>query len=153
MTGLPVTTFFLIRHTEPAEWAKGLCHGTLDVPLSEDGEIHARRIGDHLGEMRLDAVYSSPLSRAVATASAVASPHGLEPMLREDLREIDFGQFEGRTFDEIAASHPDLYAQVDARADERAVPGGRGFRRPQRRARRVRSRGSVGSTKEAPSPS
>jgi alpha-ribazole phosphatase len=127
MTGLAVTTLFLIRHTEPAEWAKRLCHGALDVPLSDDGEIHARRIGDHLGEMRIDAVYSSPLSRAVATASAVASPHGLEPMLREDLREIDFGVFEGRTFDEIAASHPDVYAKWMREPTSVRFPGGESF--------------------------
>ncbi len=127
MTSLPVTTLFLIRHTEPAGWAKGLCHGALDVPLSDDGEIHARRIGDHLGGMRIDAVYSSPLSRAVATASAVASPHGLEPMLREDLREIDFGVFEGRTFDEIAASHPDVYAKWMREPTSVRFPGGESF--------------------------
>ena len=127
MTALPLTTLFLIRHTEPAEWAKGLCHGALDVPLSDDGEVHARRIGDHLREVRIDAVYSSPLSRAVVTASAVASPHGLEPMLREDLREIDFGAFEGRTFDEIAASHPDLYAQWMSEPTSVRFPGGEGY--------------------------
>jgi alpha-ribazole phosphatase len=127
MTGLPVTTLFLIRHTEPAAWAKGLCHGALDVPLSEDGVIHARRIGDHLREMRIDVVYSSPLNRAAATASAVASPHGLEPMLRPDLKEINFGSFEGRTFDEIAVSHPDLYTQWMREPTSVRFPGGEGF--------------------------
>ncbi|MGZ5213344.1 MAG: histidine phosphatase family protein [Actinomycetota bacterium] len=111
MTSSPVTTLLLIRHAEPAAWAKQLCHGALDVPLSDEGVIQARCIGDHLRDARLDEVYASPLGRAVATASAVARPHGLTPVLREDLAEIDFGAFEGRTFDEIAASHPDLYRQ------------------------------------------
>ncbi|MGZ5296117.1 MAG: histidine phosphatase family protein [Actinomycetota bacterium] len=106
-----MTTLLLIRHAEPAAWAKQLCHGALDVPLSDEGVIQARCIGDHLRDARLDEVYASPLGRAVATASAVARPHGLTPVLREDLAEIDFGAFEGRTFDEIAASHPDLYRQ------------------------------------------
>lgn len=111
MTSSPVTALLLIRHTEPAAWAKGVCHGVLDVPLSEDGTIHAQRIADHLRDTTLDAVYASPLSRAVVTATAVAAPHGLTPVLREQLTEIDFGAFEGRTFDEIAASEPDLYGQ------------------------------------------
>ncbi len=111
MTSSPVTALLLIRHTAPAAWAKGVCHGVLDVPLSEDGAIHAQGIADHLRDTTLDAVYASPLSRAVVTATAVAAPHGLRPVLREQLVEIDFGAFEGRTFDEIAASYPDLYGQ------------------------------------------
>jgi len=127
MTGHPVTSLLLIRHTEPAVWANGLCHGALDVPLSDDGESHARRVADHLRETPIDAVYSSPLSRAVATAAAVASSHGVEPRLRGDLREIDFGEFEGRTFDEIASSHPDLYARWMRDPTSVRFPGGESY--------------------------
>jgi broad specificity phosphatase PhoE len=88
-----------------------VCHGSLDVPLSNDGVSQAKRIGNHLEDAPLEAVYASPLGRAVATASAVAGSHGLAPVLREGLAEIDFGAFEGRTFDEIAVSHPDMYRQ------------------------------------------
>lgn len=127
MTSSPVTALFLIRHSEPAAWARQLCHGTLDVPLSDDGAIQARRIGGRLRDVRLDAVYSSPLSRALATASAVAGSHGLPPVIREDLAEIDFGAFEGRTFDEIAASHPDLYSQWMREPARMRFPGGESF--------------------------
>jgi alpha-ribazole phosphatase len=111
MTSLPVTSLFMIRHGEPVAWAKGLCHGALDVPLSDDGVIQAKRIGDHLQDARFDAVYSSPLKRALATASALSGSHEVELVIRESLTEIDFGTFEGRTFEEIAASDPDLYAR------------------------------------------
>ena len=127
MTSSPVTTLLLIRHAEPAAWAKQLCHGALDVPLSDEGVIQARCIGDHLRDARLDAVYASPLGRAVATASAVARPHGLTPVLREDLAEIDFGAFEGRTFEKIAASHPELYAQWMREPASVRFPGGETF--------------------------
>lgn len=122
-----VTALLLVRHGEPAAWAKRLCHGTLDVPLSDNGVIQARRIGDHLRHARLDAVYASPLARAVATASAVGGSHGLAPVLREDLAEIDFGAFEGRTFAEIAASHPDLYARWMREPTGVRFPGGESF--------------------------
>ena len=122
-----VTALLLIRHAEPAGWAKQVCHGALDVPLSDNGMIQARRIGDRLQDARLDAVYASPLRRAVATASAVAGPHGLAPVLREDLAEIDFGAFEGRTFDEIAASHPDLYSRWMREPASVRFPGGESF--------------------------
>jgi broad specificity phosphatase PhoE len=48
-------------------------------------------------------------------------------MLREDLREIDFGVFEGRTFDEIAASHPDVYAEWMREPTSVRFPGGESF--------------------------
>lgn len=128
MTSPPVTTVLLIRHTEPAGWAKLVCHGALDVPLSDDGLIHARRIGDHLRDVRLDAVYSSPLERALSTAAPVAAPHSVSPKLREALAEIDFGAFEGRTFDEIAASHPDVYARWMREPATVRFPGGESFR-------------------------
>lgn len=127
MTSPPVTALLLIRHGEPVAWARELCHGSLDVPLSEDGVIHAQRIGQHLQDARFDAVYSSPLKRALATASAVAGFHGLAPAVRTGLTEIDFGAFEGRTFDEIAASHPDLHAQWMRRPASLRFPGGESF--------------------------
>jgi alpha-ribazole phosphatase len=127
MTPSRMTSLLLIRHAEPAASAKGLCYGALDVPLSDDGVIQARRIGAHLCDARFDAVYSSPLSRAVATASAVSESHGLAPALREDLSEIDFGAFEGRTFDEIAASDPDLYAKWMHEPAGVRFPGGESF--------------------------
>jgi alpha-ribazole phosphatase len=122
-----VTALLLIRHAEPAGWAKQVCHGALDVPLSDNGVIQARRIGDRLQDARLDAVYASPLRRAVATASAVAGSQGLTPVLRKDLAEIDFGALEGRTFEEIAASHPDLYAQWIREPTSVRFPGGESF--------------------------
>jgi broad specificity phosphatase PhoE len=127
MTSLPVTALLLIRHCEPVAWAKQVCHGTLDVPLSGEGVIQAGRIGDRLREVRLDVVYASPRRRAVATASPLAGSHGLAPVLREDLAEIDFGSFEGRTFDEIAASHPDLYGQWMREPARIRFPGGESF--------------------------
>jgi broad specificity phosphatase PhoE len=127
VTSTPTTTMVLIRHAEPAASGMGLCYGALDVPLSEDGVIHAQRIGAHLRDSQLDAVYSGPLSRAVATASAVSESHGLTPVLRRDLSEIDFGAFEGRTFDEIAVSHPELYGRWMREPARVRFPGGESF--------------------------
>ena len=118
---------FLVRHAESAAWAQQVCHGTLDVPLSSRGVVQAGRISSHLADATLDAVYASPRSRALATAAAVAARHGLEPTVREALAEIDFGSFEGRTFDEIAASHPNLYAQWMGEPASVHFPDGESF--------------------------
>jgi alpha-ribazole phosphatase len=127
MTSSPTTALLLIRHTEPSALANGLCYGVLDVPLSDEGVIQAQRIGDHLRDTRLDAVYTSPLSRAAATASAVSESHGLTPDPRADLSEIDFGAFEGRTFDELAAADPDVYGRWMREPSRVRFPGGESF--------------------------
>ncbi|MEP6972788.1 MAG: histidine phosphatase family protein [Actinomycetota bacterium] len=127
MTSPPVTSMLLIRHAESADSARQVCHGTLDIPLSSGGVVQADRISNHLEDAKFDAVYASPRRRAVATAAAVAAKHGLEPIPREDLAEIDFGAFEGRTFDEIAASHPELYAQWMSEPASMRFPGGESF--------------------------
>jgi alpha-ribazole phosphatase len=127
MNSSPVTSMFLVRHAESADWARQVCHGTLDVPLSSRGVVQASQISSHLAGATLDAVYASPRSRAVATAAAVAAKHGLEPMIREALAEIDFGSFEGRTFDEIAAAHPDAHAQWMDKPASMRFPDGESF--------------------------
>lgn len=133
MMSPPVTAVLMIRHVEPAAWARELCHGVFDVPLSDDGVLQAKRVGEHLRDARFDAVYSSPLKRALATASAISGPHGLEVVVRESLAEIDFGAFEGRTFDSIAASDPDLYAQWMREPAKVRFPGGESFEDLRRR--------------------
>lgn len=127
MTLSPMMSMLFVRHAESADWARQVCHGTLDVPLSGGGVVQAGRISKHLEDATFDAVYTSPRSRAVATAATVASEHGLEPVIREDLAEIDFGAFEGRTFDEIAASHAVVYAQWMSEPASVRFPGGESF--------------------------
>jgi broad specificity phosphatase PhoE len=69
-------------------------------------------------------VVSSPRVRAVDTAVAIAEPHGLNVDVDDALREIDFGELEGRTYDEIAAELPDLYAAWMTAPTTVRFPGG-----------------------------
>jgi alpha-ribazole phosphatase len=103
------TRLVLVRHGEPDESMHGRCYGRLDVPLSAAGLRRAAGVGEALRAHELDAVYSSPLQRAFDTARAVASAHGLEPVPREALRELDFGELEGMSHGEIASDYPELY--------------------------------------------
>jgi len=103
------TRLVLVRHGEPDESMEGRCYGSLDVPLSAAGLRRAAAVGETLRSHEIEAVYSSPLQRAFDTARAVASAHGLEPIPRDALRELDFGELEGMSHEEIAAKHPELY--------------------------------------------
>ena len=91
----------LVRHAEPHEDARGRCYGSLDVGLSQRGEEQAAA----LRLSGFDAVYTSPRLRAVATARALVA----NPIVEDDLRELDFGDFEGRTFEEIERTEPELF--------------------------------------------
>lgn len=111
----------LVRHAEPEDAARGRCYGSLDVGLSPAGYESAKALVGRIADR--DAVYSSPRLRAVETARQLAA----DPILHDGLREIDFGELEGRLYDEIAVSEPELYrAWMEAPTTVR-FPGGESY--------------------------
>jgi alpha-ribazole phosphatase len=114
----------LIRHAEAEESVRGRCYGSHDVGLSARGVGQCAELAAALADERLQRVVSSPRIRAVETARAVAEPHGVDVEVDARLRELDFGAFEGRTYDEIAAEHPELYAAWMTTPTEVTFPGG-----------------------------
>jgi alpha-ribazole phosphatase len=118
------TRVVLVRHAETDESARGRCYGRLDVRLSPRGHRQAQALARGLADHPLAAVYASPLSRALNTARPIAAEQGLEPLVVDALRELDFGEVEGLSYDEIAAERPDLYrAWMEEPAGVR-FPGG-----------------------------
>ena len=117
----------LIRHASPAEKVRGRCYGTLDVGLSDAGRRECDALVTALAGERLAAIVSSPATRAVATASPLAAAHGLGVEVLDGLRELDFGALEGRTYDEIAFSMPELYEQWMTAPTSVRFPGGEGY--------------------------
>ena len=115
----------LVRHAEAEESARGRCYGSLDVGLSANGCAQCEQLAAALAGEPIAAVVSSPRVRATATAAAIARPHGLEATVDPNLRELDFGELEGRSYDEIAASLPELYAEWMTRPTRVRFPGGR----------------------------
>ena len=109
-----VTTLYLIRHgaTEGSETKR--YKGSIDVPLSENGQRQMEQVAKYLNRPYksdtayngLNAVYASPLSRALKSAEIIAEPHGLNPIVIEGLRERSFGIWEGMTFTEIKEKYP-----------------------------------------------
>jgi len=125
-----VSRLVLVRHAEPAEDARGRCYGSLDVGLSPVGAESAER----LATLDCDAVYSSPRIRALDTALPIAAARRLEVRVDDGLRELDFGELEGRTYDEIAASEPELYRAWMERPTTVTFPGGESFAHLKERA-------------------
>lgn len=100
----------LVRHAEPARSARGRAIGRTDVGLSREGVRQARELVSNLAATGVDRVVSSPSMRAIRTAEPVARTCGAPLEVDADLREIDFGAFDGRTFASIEREHPELYA-------------------------------------------
>ena len=121
------TRLLLVRHAEPDESMRGRCYGSLDVSLSAAGLRRAAALGELLREHEVAAVYTSPLQRALETARAVATAHGLESIPRENLRELEFGELEGMRYDEIAPAHPELYRFWMDDPSAVRFPGGEGL--------------------------
>jgi alpha-ribazole phosphatase len=101
-----MTRLVLCRHARPGEAAEAV------------------RLADALRSLPLVAVYTSPLARAVETATPVAVAHGLEPIEVADLRELDFGEVDGLRFDELPL---ELQRGLLKRPTEVAFPGGESY--------------------------
>jgi broad specificity phosphatase PhoE len=101
------TTIVLVRHGETDWNRERRFQGHADTPLNDAGRRQARELAEALGSERLSAVYTSPLRRASETARIVAGELGLEARELEALREIDVGDWQGMTVDEVRARFPE----------------------------------------------
>jgi probable phosphomutase (TIGR03848 family) len=100
---ITMTTLVLVRHATNDWVRKGLLAGwTPGVHLNEEGRAQAQALGERLSSSHLDAVYSSPLERALETANAVAAPHGLDVQITEGIGEVRYGEWNGRPLRELA---------------------------------------------------
>jgi len=129
-----VTTLLLVRHGETDWNADGRLQGQTDRPLSEFGRRQARQLADELAREELEAIYSSDLSRARETAEIVAERLGLPVVLDPDLREKDWGTWEGLTaverdrvefVGESTEAHQERILRALRRISERHPDGGR----------------------------
>lgn len=92
-----MTTLLLVRHGETDWNAEGRLQGHTDRPLNDFGRRQAKALADELSDERLDAVYSSDLLRARETAEIVGERLGLPVVVDPDLREKNWGSWEGLT--------------------------------------------------------
>jgi broad specificity phosphatase PhoE len=103
------TRIYLVRHGATDLTAEDRFAGSTEVSLSEEGRRQVTALAERLRGDTLDAVYASPLQRTLETARIIAGPHHLEPLSEPDLREIDYGHWEGKTRDEVESAFPHEY--------------------------------------------
>ena len=93
----------MIRHGEN-EWTEShkLAGRTPGVHLNDYGRLQAEALGQRLAQVKLSAVYASPLERTVETAEAIARPHQLKVKTRSGIIEVDYGEWTGEAIKTLA---------------------------------------------------
>ncbi len=112
----------LVRHGETVGQSSVRYYGVTDVPLSDLGREQVREAKRHIVGETFGAVWASTLCRSWESAQIVAPDHGVH--LDSDLREIDFGDWEGLTAEEIAVVDPSGFAEWKSKGLEFTFPGG-----------------------------
>jgi alpha-ribazole phosphatase len=109
--------FVLVRHGAIEGAGPYVYYGATDYPLSELGRMQAKEAGKRLAKEQFDAIYVSPLSRAKETASILCTEAALDfdsVLYDERLQEMDFGEFEGYSYEQLSFERPDLAKRMES---------------------------------------
>lgn len=114
---------FLVRHGETVHNVAGIAQGWNDSELSAAGRRQVELLARRIAAEKPDALYSSSLQRAMSTAEAIANATGLRVEPLDDLREMSYGRWEGRSFLDVRREDDALYRRwIDD--PDCASPGG-----------------------------
>lgn len=122
---------YITRHGE-TEWNReGRMQGWQNSNLTETGVANAKRLGDRLKNIEFDCIYCSPLGRAIDTAKYIAGDKTTEIVIKEALKEMGFGCWEGMENEEVVKQYPEqkhnfwhkphLYEPVDGESYEELI--------------------------------
>ncbi|MBU0962447.1 MAG: histidine phosphatase family protein [Nanoarchaeota archaeon] len=97
---------FLLRHGETESNRDNIVSGILDSKLTYLGKTQAKKLAKLLEKENVNIIYSSPLKRALETAQEIAKKHKLKVIINNQLREINLGEFEGKSWDYVYKKIP-----------------------------------------------
>ena len=110
MADQKATRIYMVRHGATKLSSEDRFAGAVDVELSEEGIFQATQLAERLADDSLSAVYCSPMTRTIQTATILAIPHSLSLTHRDGLREINHGHWEGMRRADVEDQFPDEYA-------------------------------------------
>jgi probable phosphoglycerate mutase len=108
------TRLYLVRHGATQLTSEDKFSGAIGVDLSDEGRWQARQLAARMAKEEIAAVYASPLSRALETATILSAPHNLTPQQEDGLREIAHGRWEGLSRKDVEARFGAEYAAWEA---------------------------------------
>lgn len=128
----------LVRHGETVLNVAGIAQGWGDSALSERGAAQVGALAERLKTYGADAIFSSPLNRALTTAERIREATGLDIRIIEDLREMNYGAWEGQKFLDVRQKDEESYRRWIEESDF-ACPGGESHQQVYERMRRALS--------------
>jgi len=132
-----MTGIILARHGQ-TEWnVEEVFRGRIDIELNQTGLKQAELLAEYLSGQKIEAVYSSPLKRALKTAEAVARRHKLKVEVSPGLIDCDFGQWQGLSLREVKDKYSQLYEQWVESPQLVKIPGGESLDGVRERALKV----------------
>ncbi|GGF02687.1 histidine phosphatase family protein [Hymenobacter cavernae] len=117
-----MTRFLLIRHATTDSVGKRLSGRTPGVSLNEEGRTQAQYLAQRLASLPVNALYSSPLERAMQTAEPISKALGLETIICEEVLEMDFGQWTNCSFKEL--ENDPVFQRFNTFRSNTRIPGG-----------------------------
>ena len=118
------TSIILVRHGQTAWNTEEVFRGQIDIELDDTGLKQAELLAEYLDQRELEAVYSSPLKRAVQTAEAIARRHGLAVEITPGLNDIDFGEWQGLSLQEVRSRFSEPFAAWVSEPHRVRIPSG-----------------------------
>ncbi len=130
---------FLVRHGETVHNVARIAQGWQDSELSGNGRRQVEQLARRIEAYKPDAIYSSPLGRALSTAQEIARVTGLEVRTLDELREMNYGNWEGQSFLEVRRADREIYERWMESGDE-PCPGGESHNDVRRRMEQALAR-------------
>lgn len=119
-----MTEIILVRHGE-TEWnVAEIFRGRIDIELNETGIRQAELLAEYLNKIKIEAIYSSPLKRALKTAEIIARNHKLDVAIAIGLIDFNFGKWQGLSHQEVKDKYKELYAAWTSHPDQVKIPDG-----------------------------
>ncbi|MEW9122298.1 MAG: alpha-ribazole phosphatase [Thermotaleaceae bacterium] len=118
---------YLIRHGKIQMGREKRYIGITDLPLNAEGINQGKKLHDYFSNITIEKVYTSPLIRCVQTSEIIIGNRNIKSLLVEELKEINMGDWEEKSFEYIKKRFPDQYENRGKHIDTFKVPGGESF--------------------------
>jgi len=132
-----MTQVILVRHGETDWNVEQVFRGRIDIELNETGIKQAELLAEYLSDLKIEAIYSSPLKRALNTAEIIAGYHQLSVEIASGLTDFNFGEWQGLAHQEVKDKYRSLYAEWTENPHRVKIPSGESLNDVRNRARGV----------------
>ncbi len=119
-----MTRLILVRHASTTDNHNNRLSGHIDSMVSESGKIQIERLTEYLKDFSINKIYTTTSRRTKDTVEILAKIKSLNIIEKESLKEINFGEFEGLTFEEIESNYYEEFQSIIEKGYEYKYPNG-----------------------------